>query len=291
MESGHRNKPTRSLEEREKQMLELLSVLTIPEGKSTTTAWERIYEKITVQKSGKVIGIRSWSIGIAASLFLMLSFYFLLRQAPNTTVIANKGKNVTFYLPDSSMVIMNAESKITYNASNWAENRQLELEGEAFFKVRKGEKFQVKSNEGIVEVLGTSFNVFARNDQYNVACMTGKVKVSNSQLDDFKILNPGFTTSIKNNQVQEVVAFKEGRNTRWLTGEFHFEKAPLSTVIEEIERQYDINISSSDSIGQRLYSGYFPKSDLAATLDLVFSPMGLTFQHIDGNNVVITEIK
>ncbi len=291
MESGNRNKRIDSLEDRENKMLELLSTLSIPSGSDTATVWERINARVNDKKDGKVVRIRSWSIGIAASMALLLTFYFLLQQEPTTTITTNKGEKVTFFLPDSSTVIMNADSKITYTESTWEENRQLNLDGEAFFKVKKGEKFQVISNTGVVEVLGTSFNIFARNNDYNVACVTGKVKVSNSKLNDFKILNPGFTTSVRNNEVQAIMAIDNANNTGWLSGEFHFEKTPLSMVIEEIERQYNVTISSTEKINQRLYSGYFPDDDLKTTLELVFSPMGLSIEQLDDKSITIKDIE
>ena len=56
-------------------------------------------------------------------------------------------------------------------------SRKVSLEGEAFFEVNPGKKFEVVSKFGKTIVLGTSFNIYSRNSSYQVTCMTGKVKV------------------------------------------------------------------------------------------------------------------
>ena len=75
-------------------------------------------------------------------------------------------------------MLLNSKSTITFNKHNWDTNRTLELNGEAFFDVEKGNTFTVKTSQGNVSVLGTEFNVNASVDFFRVSCYEGKVKVS-----------------------------------------------------------------------------------------------------------------
>jgi ferric-dicitrate binding protein FerR (iron transport regulator) len=59
-------------------------------------------------------------------------------------------------------LILNAASKLSFNEKKWADQRALTLEGEAFFKVQKGQTFSVNTTAGVITVLGTQFNVKER---------------------------------------------------------------------------------------------------------------------------------
>ena len=103
------------------------------------------------------------------------SYYFTSLDSITTTDLA---EHTEVYLPDSSQVILNAESKISFNKKTWDENRNVTLEGEAFFKVAKGKRFTVATESGIITVLGTQFNVENRKNFFEVTCYEGLVSVT-----------------------------------------------------------------------------------------------------------------
>ena len=61
---------------------------------------------------------------------------------------------------------------------NGQTKRDLTLEGEAYFKVQKGQTFSVNTTDGVVKVLGTHFNVKQRNNYFEVNCYEGLVSVT-----------------------------------------------------------------------------------------------------------------
>jgi hypothetical protein len=88
---------------------------------------------------------------------------------------------VSFYLPDSTRVWLNANSSLTYFDNYGEENRKTRLSGEGYFKVKRDEAqpFVVNTAEAMVNVLGTSFNV--KEDSTGAIILTvaeGKVKFS-----------------------------------------------------------------------------------------------------------------
>lgn len=265
---------------------------SIPEGKSKALAWEQLQDKIKQQAAPKGKARFIWTkvqMGIAASFVLLISVYSLLNMFSDTTITTEKGQHLVCFLPDSSKVTLNADSKITFNIKNWESDRMVSLEGEAFFEVKKGRKFEVKSNQGIVTVLGTSFNIYAREDNYKVACLTGKVKVSTAKNANHQVLTPGFRTSIVDNIVNKSTKLSKGKKVySWIDNEFYFEEISLAQVIQEIERQYNMAITIPDNMKQRTYTGYFDTKDIKNTLDKVCLPMGLKYNIVDKRVVIVS---
>ncbi|MCG8317999.1 MAG: FecR domain-containing protein [Cytophagales bacterium] len=289
MESGRKNIRSGLLSKREEKIMQWMTHLSVPAGRGKHKVWEDLERMILSREKKKVKILPMWSkwqVGVAASVILLIAMYAVIQQVSNKIIETSRGEQVAFYLPDSSKVTVNAESKITYNALFWGKSRKIQLEGEAFFEVEEGKKFEVMSRNGSVEVLGTSFNIFARENKYIVNCLTGKVKVNNKDHNDFKILTPGLSTRIENNRLQLISRLKPEKISAWARGEFYFEMTPLEEVIKELERQYDLKISAEKGIDQRLYTGFFyGRADLEKSLDLVFSPMGLKFEIVQPKEI------
>ena len=126
---------------------------------STQHSFNKIQQKIANKKTPifKLYPVR-WSIGIAASIVFLFGLFSILG---NNDIIyeTNFGETKTITLLDDSQVILNSKSTIVFNENDWKKGRQLTLDGEAYFKVEKGNTFTVNTNNGSVTVLGTQFNV------------------------------------------------------------------------------------------------------------------------------------
>ena len=163
--------------------LKMSSQFSVPIAKSKEQAWNELEEKLngSEQENTQVIPLyrkRKFSLmAVAASLALLIGVYVTFFQTNEMIFETGNAKTLSFKLPDHTSVTLNADSKITFNKDDWNENRMVLLEGEAFFEVKKGSTFSVISDDKVVNVLGTSFNVRSRNSQYQVACFTGEVAV------------------------------------------------------------------------------------------------------------------
>ena len=101
----------------------------------------------------------------AASIVVIFSVSILIGTHTKTvSTLAMQHKIIE--LPDGSKMTLNAQSNATYKPYLWMINRQVKLNGEAFFEVQKGENFEVLSGLGSTEVLGTSFNIYSRENSY-----------------------------------------------------------------------------------------------------------------------------
>jgi ferric-dicitrate binding protein FerR (iron transport regulator) len=251
-----------------------------------TASFEKI--KSRRQKEAKVVSLH-WPaiLRIAAVLILGLSvlFYFSDTFFGASEVIYTTGIGETreIILPDKSIVNLNAKSSIAFSEDNWEDKRLIKLEGEAFFSVQKGERFEVITNSGTVTVLGTQFNVKDRNEFYEVVCYEGKVQVTANA-------SPVQLTAKQSyREVQQVVmnARLEITDTpAWLINESAFESVPYLEVLNELERQYEVTINTKGVDSKQLYTGRFPNKDLITALKAVTLPFGLTYQ-INGNEILV----
>ncbi|MBQ0788734.1 MAG: FecR family protein [Oceanihabitans sp.] len=203
---------------------------------------------------------------------LLTSSYFLFfnnTQSFETTIAQME----TVQLPDNSEVILNAASTLSYHKKSWKDNRSLELEGEAFFKVAKGKRFTVHTDAGIVQVLGTQFNVKERENYFEVTCYEGLVSVTHNK--ETVKLPKGKSFRILNNHIelQDITA----TNPSWLQQESSFTNIPLSQVIEELERQYNLQIDATKVDINQLFTGTFTHSNKEIALQSVTIPLKLSY--------------
>jgi ferric-dicitrate binding protein FerR (iron transport regulator) len=198
------------------------------------------------------------------------------------TTTAGDGQLLSCSLPDGSKVELNAGSTLAYHPYWWSFSRNLEFEGEGYFEVEKGKRFRVGSAKGTTEVLGTSFTIYARADEYRVACLTGKVRVE-SAAGEKTVLIPGHSANIESDGSITIGIIENSKAAAsWIKGMFSFNARPLRLVLEEIQRQYGIAVSFEDN-GEYRFTGYFAKEKpVEEVLELVCKPFGLNFvKHSD----------
>ena len=246
---------------------------------------DEAYFKFHLQKKEeKVSSLRNrilWASGIAAGLCLFL--YFLLNSSSNNLIeyqtLATETLSKT--LPDGSEVQLNDGSTLSFDVSNWEADRTLDLAGEAQFKVEKGSVFSVQTANGIVEVLGTQFNVRARGNSLRVECYEGKVRVSAGSEESS--LSAGTSVRVIAG-VFEGIQQIDRTEPSWVNGTSTFAQENLDQVFEELARQYGVTIKKS-SLNKR-FSGSFTHDNLELALQQVCKPMGLNCSLSEDQKIV-----
>jgi ferric-dicitrate binding protein FerR (iron transport regulator) len=270
------------------ESLVAISDFDAPSKRTKQQAWELL--ESTIASEAQVVPFhRKYRIGIAASIILAIgAFFFLKETGKNDIIIRTALAEVqSVYLPDSSVVHLNAESELTFSEEDWKLNRKVNLKGEAFFEVKKGSDFSVKTRLGTVKVLGTLFNVKVRNNILEVACKTGSVEVSNSLASQKAEITPGWAVKVKNDVIQEITPLGFSYIDNWRRGEFDFESVMLSEVLEELKRQFGLTVVYDiRDIEDRPYTGFFDKENLNEALQLICNTMGLSYK-IEENTVTI----
>jgi len=231
--------------------------------------WQAIEAAISVEGPPVSRMRRALPTLVTTSLLLALIIgvvWFAQRKPPTpmAEVVTHYGEIKRVTLPDGSLVVLNANSKMRL-PQNWGNrgDRQVWLEGEAYFEVTKKttthQKFVVHTPQVDVQVLGTRFNVNTRRSQSIVSLEEGKVQlVMHGEVKEVMEKTPGKTailqlkpgeTAIINpskdtviNENKEVVY-----HSGWSRNEFHFDNTPLHEVAGLIEDVYGYKMQYADS--------------------------------------------
>jgi len=247
---------------------------------SKPSNFETFKKRMPATTSSKLLWIRPL-LRIASVLVLGIAVYFFFFYASTTEITTMAKEQISFELPDASTVTLNAVSEISYSERNWKNKRELDLKGEAYFKVAKGKTFDVKTPEGIVTVVGTQFNVRQRDAIFEVHCYEGIVKVSTQ--DTIVQLTAGEGLRQSNGGL----SFNKTEITapHWTQNQSIFYAVPFSEVIDELERQFDVKVQYDMKEASRLFTGGFLHDRLEDALQLVTAPQGLTYV-IEASNQV-----
>ncbi|WP_297332839.1 FecR domain-containing protein [Flavobacterium sp.] len=227
---------------------------------------DALYTKVLQNREPKPVRkLTPWFTRIAAVLFVVLGVGYFFYATQTTNHIAAAGERTEFSLPDNSTVVLNAASEAEFRTWNWNNNREVQLTGEAFFKVAKGEKFDVVTPLGTVTVVGTQFNVKAREGRFYVSCFEGKVKVSSKGRDI--MLTPGQSVIFEDGKnIAEPSA--DGTQPGWIVYDVAFKSEKLENVIAEMERQYKVDIALPAG-DYSPYNGHVKMNDLNTALQQI----------------------
>ncbi len=278
------------------KMIEFTSKLKVPvSNQGKEAAWGKLMQSIEQNSNVDVQIVRLSSqrklwYGIAATILVLITVATLTYNYSVVEFQMLKGGIANRVLPDSSEVMLNADSRIEYRRYGWLANREIKLNGEAFFSVKKGSRFTVitEFNRRVI-VTGTRFNVFARGDQFEVKCFEGSVVVEIPTVRNIALTQG---KAIRYNNVKEIPAqfvLDSIAEPTWTKGEFYFNDTPLNLVFDELSRQFNVAINTNGvDPEKRVYTGFFTRSSIAQALDLVCIPMGLTHQiSSDSTSVII----
>lgn len=254
--------------------------------------WERIDSataetETRIKPAARSSTIIYW-LSAAAAACLVALFFFTADPDP---VIQHQSDHdmISINLPDQSDVKLSPQSLLSYDSSTWTEERRLSLSGEAFFEVEKGKTFEVTTEELIITVLGTSFNVDAKNENPNVTCFTGQVKVTSTADNSSIIINPNEKATLTpEGLIKKSYAHKIF--IPWMEEDMSFTAAPLSQVFKAIEAAYQVSISYPEEVSEDLISATFPKGTLEESLYNITWPNELSYQ-IKEDKVIISKSK
>lgn len=195
----------------------------------------------------------------AAVLLLAISYYSYLNGASgiessfsDIVIEAPYGSRTKMFLPDGTLVWLNAGSKISYSQGFGVKDRQVRLEGEGYFEVVRNENvpFFVVSENLNMQVLGTKFNFRDyRNDTEAVISLTeGKVSLRNLMMDEKEyVLLPGQHAIL--NKVSGRLDVKQADtalSSQWTQGVLVFNGESLAEIAKKLERSYNVKVTILD---------------------------------------------
>lgn len=199
------------------------------------------------------------------------------------------GKRFELQLSDGTMVHLNAGTTLKYPVKFIAgENRQVFLDGEAFFDVTKDKKhpFVVNADELNVRVLGTHFNVssYPEDDATDVVLVEGSVGLYtvNENFDVAKntVLKPGFKGSFnKTNNKIDTKSVDPSIYISWMKGDLTFKNMTFKNIMKKLERHYDVTIVNKNiKLSEEKFSASFKDQSIVKVLSYFSEIQGFNFK-------------
>ena len=184
------------------------------------------------------------------------------------SVEAPLGSKTKLYLPDGTLVWLNAGSRMTYSQGFGVDNRKVELEGEGYFEVKRNEKipFFVKTKDLQLQVLGTKFNFrdYPEDDEVVVSLLEGKVGLNNLLREEKEaVLSPDERAVLnKANGLLTVESVTASNASQWTDGYLFFDEELLPDIAKELERSYNVKIHiANDSLKTFRFYGNFVRRE------------------------------
>ncbi len=216
--------------------------------------WEKVKSKLDFKPKSKRIPFSKYLLRIAAIIVLAFGLAYFLTQLVNHAVspeedyfvITSDNEILRHEMPDGSNIVLNKDAELVYNTSYGNKNRDIILDGEAFFEVERNENlpFRVFAGNSTIEVLGTSFNVKNTFNQVQLSVVSGSVAFFETDNKENRL------DLVKNEMVQyesEKHLFKEKECLNpnllaWRTKKLIFKNVPLTEVLSAIAGYYDLEL-------------------------------------------------
>ena len=243
---------------------------------------------------------RYYPMAAAISLLILLGVYFFypfLDEPQSYTT--DYGQRMEIELPDGSRALLNANSRLTIGEA-WDSRREVWLEGEAFFEVKKRpldatqagksyRKFSVHAGDVDIEVLGTRFNVQQRCHSTQVILEEGLVTLKENQQADSQVkMNAGDAVSFSD---KDRVFKKEIVDTRaalsWKDGMHFFDATPLHEISEVLEDIYGYEVKiKNEALKKKRFSAQVPYGEVDLMIMLIQESLEVEIVQQNGSIII-----
>jgi hypothetical protein len=203
------------------------------------------------------------------------------------TIETPRGGQYQINLPDGSRIWLNAASSLRYPVVFSDNERKVELKGEAYFEIAKNmaSPFRVVSNNQIVEVLGTHFNINSYPEEGSVktTLLEGSVKIRSGNKS--AILRPGQQSQVGNSinvtqaDIYETVAWKNGKT--------QFSNADIKTIMRMLSRWYDVEVQYQGEMIETGFGGSVSRSKNISEILKLLELTGDVHFKIEGRRVTV----
>jgi ferric-dicitrate binding protein FerR (iron transport regulator) len=213
------------------------------------------------------------------------------------TIQTPKGGRYTISLPDGSKVWLNSASTLTYPTTFANSERKVKLTGEAYFEIakRKNVPFRVESNNQVVEVLGTHFNINSYEDEAYIktTLLEGSVRIIlNSAKPNTQLLKPGEQSLTSSRESDIKIQHTDTEKAiAWKNGYFKFKNTPIKDIMREIERWYDVELVYDGKLAPDEFTGYISNDvKISGVLKMLEESGGIKFT-VKGRKLKVKSIQ
>lgn len=209
--------------------------------------------KPEAKKTARLIPMLRWTARVAAAVIVAVSGYFLTtdfiynKGAHPQTITVPAGQRAQITLADGTRVWLNAKSTLTYAGNFGRKERNVQLDGEAYFEVAKNKSipFYVHTEMHNVRVVGTSFNVCAYRDskEFETTLVEGIVDIytADSKQVVTRLQKDEFFANYDGRCKKTILPSYE--YLRWKEGLYCFDDVPFSGILDKLEKYYNVKIT------------------------------------------------
>ncbi|MDR1331004.1 MAG: DUF4974 domain-containing protein [Tannerella sp.] len=223
----------------------------------------------------------------------------LMSRFADVVIEVPLGARTKMYLPDGTLVWLNAGSRITYSQGFGVSDRNVGLTGEGYFEVTGNAAlpFLVKTDELTVSVLGTRFDFsnYPENEEAIVSLIEGKVQVNNlMNVNETQYISPDEKVFLnKKTGRMRILSRKMRPSAEWTSGYLRFDDELLPDIVKTLERSYNVKISIADkSLETARFHSDFSRQEqsIEEILRLLESTEKLTYT-VEGKEIILRERK
>jgi transmembrane sensor len=205
------------------------------------------------------------------------------------TMTTPRGGQYPLTLSDGTKVWLDAESSITYPVAFIGNDRPVKVTGQVYFEVahNPAKPFRVTADNQTVEVLGTHFNVNAYPDEPGIktTLLEGSVKI---MVNGAKaVLKPGQQAQTNQDKITVLSNVDMSEAIAWHNGLFQFHKADIQTIMRQLARWYDVDVSYEGKIPDLTFSGKIYRNITALKVSDILSYEKIHFR-IEGKKIIVT---
>lgn len=266
--------------------------------------WRKVKSRMGFKTKSKKIPLQSYFLRIAVILIFAfgLAYFFnqLINNYSNTDnndyfTIATKDQLKEFVLPDNSVITLNKNSSVIYNSNFGMGNRDIIIEGEAYFNVQKNKElpFRVFAENSTVEVLGTQFNVNQKDDYIKVSVVNGHVAFYETEKKQNRIDLMKSEESVyhKGKKTFDKKAKMNLNTVAWKTKKFEFREESMIEALNYISDYYNLELINNFSSPKNRPMGSIP---VYSTVDSVMNSIILSIEgsfhyKIENNKLIVSD--
>ena len=271
-------------------------------------AWDRVYHRISEERLVPETDIPQTKYFVPvfvryAALILVLAGIFTIiytlsvTQKPAVEMVRldtqNETNTLIKTLTDGSVVYLAQNTVFSYPKEFEADSRKVELTGEAFFDITPNpdKPFVITTEEAIIQVLGTAFNVRTKNgDHFELVVNRGKVKVSlKNDPSKTELVQAGEKLVINNGLIRSVVS--SGDMPRWYLQRMQFKDESLQNILNVLNRNFNTKFAvSNQETGNRKLTVTFSDETPETMSELICQALNLQSQTKD-DSIILSEGK
>lgn len=240
---------------------------------------------------------RKWAV--AASILMVFGTFFFAFVDFSTKVVevtTAYGERKEVQLPDGTLVTLNSGSSLRYPEKFNGDQREVALNGEAFFDVFRDtlKPFTIKTGKLRTQVLGTSFNInaFQESDSIRVSVVEGKVMVHDAMAVKEILLPNQQLKYNKKDQGYRTSRYDSSIDRAWSSNVIYFNGTSLAEAAKILERWYNVTIEITDAdLDDKMVTGKYNDPKLDETLESLGFLMNIEFRQLSPTLYEVTPIK